>query len=754
MARSPVVAQQQALGAARCGRIATPHVLICVCVRVHRRCYPFVLRHAQGIAAGLQDQLRQPGAHQGNGQALPLPSPLPSAAASQPPQQQQSRWGGWGPSSWLPQWPQWSMFGRGRGQAAQPDAAAHQGAAGSVAASQGSGEAVSGQPAGEAAGGAAPVALVDIQGPLEVTLLNVFLEALFDTDCRDFDGARGRRAWRGQGTGRSRAASRSDSATFCVCTACRPRDRRRDELGAGRGQRAAQGAAQGTGHLPDPPQGDALTLARGEDCPVAREWLEPACRARHALGPQAYAAVKRAQHELGRLYETLADLVIERRPALLREDDEAEDAQQRARPCKPRNGLSGPSPAVANLWTCLARLKDPHTGACHVAARALRPPGRPAPTHRSVRASPAAAAAGAWMTREQLVPEIGALLMAGFDTSSHTIAWCLFTLAAHPEVQDDVHRELASLGLLHGELEGAPQLSSGLTHTAVRTTRRQGSAAHASMRPMPQARACRRASPPWTTWRACRRWPAWWTRPCASSPSPPPPRSGAHGSPPTRHAAGLDSPTVLQGAVHPPAVAGRREVSTPVRVGGYKLPPGVIVWPMVYALHNAEHNWSAPHMFKPERWRYKHSPAGHASSAAAAAAAEGGEGVESAARSSRAFLPFSDGIKNCLGQVSGGGEAAAHARRRPERREQQLPSGRASDAHCRAEPGPDGSARRAGGAAEPLPLQPAAGRRQQGAGAATAECGFTEGGRSDKQQNHVRATRPAARRCYRAWSCR
>lgn len=29
------------------------------------------------------------------------------------------------------------------------------------------------------------------------------------------------------------------------------------------------------------------------------------------------------------------------------------------------------------------------------------------------------------LTKEQLLPEIGAFILAGFDTSSHTIAWCL-----------------------------------------------------------------------------------------------------------------------------------------------------------------------------------------------------------------------------------------------------------------------------------------------------------------------------------------
>jgi hypothetical protein len=33
--------------------------------------------------------------------------------------------------------------------------------------------------------------------------------------------------------------------------------------------------------------------------------------------------------------------------------------------------------------------------------------------------------AGQPLTREQLIPEVGVLMVAGYDTSSHTIAWTL-----------------------------------------------------------------------------------------------------------------------------------------------------------------------------------------------------------------------------------------------------------------------------------------------------------------------------------------
>jgi hypothetical protein len=48
-----------------------------------------------------------------------------------------------------------------------------------------------------------------------------------------------------------------------------------------------------------------------------------------------------------------------------------------------------------------------------------------------------------------------------------------------------------------------------------------------------------------------------------------------------------------------------REVTTPTKVGPYTVPVGAIVWPMLYALHNAQHNWEHPEKFCPERWERK-----------------------------------------------------------------------------------------------------------------------------------------------------
>jgi hypothetical protein len=89
------------------------------------------------------------------------------------------------------------------------------------------------------------------------------------------------------------------------------------------------------------------------------------------------------------------------------------------------------------LWACLARLRDPATGA----RKHAKHPHTPCKPRTSLQPPPstkeqlpwriltplqaAHVPAGRPLTKEQLLPEIGAFIMAGFDTSSHTIAWCL-----------------------------------------------------------------------------------------------------------------------------------------------------------------------------------------------------------------------------------------------------------------------------------------------------------------------------------------
>ncbi len=124
-------------------------------------------------------------------------------------------------------------------------------------------------------------------------------------------------------------------------------------------------------------------------------------------------------------------------------------------------------------------------------------------------------------------------------------------------------------------------------------------------------------------------------------------------------------------------------MTTPTRVGRWVIPPGTIVWPMLYALHNSRHNWDQPDHFRPERWLRPEeaggeggegrvgSDAGEAGSSGGEeegrAASPGGGGgsprqgravaaggaVAVGAAGGKRFLPFSDGMKSCLGQVGG-----------------------------------------------------------------------------------------------------
>ncbi|PRW59761.1 cytochrome P450 [Chlorella sorokiniana] len=55
------------------------------------------------------------------------------------------------------------------------------------------------------------------------------------------------------------------------------------------------------------------------------------------------------------------------------------------------------------------------------------------------------------LTDDQLVPQIAVYLIAGFETTAHSIAWALYEIAANPAVQDKLEAELAAAGLLGPE---------------------------------------------------------------------------------------------------------------------------------------------------------------------------------------------------------------------------------------------------------------------------------------------------------------
>ena len=80
--------------------------------------------------------------------------------------------------------------------------------------------------------------------------------------------------------------------------------------------------------------------------------------------------------------------------------------------------------------------------------------------------------------------------------------------------------------------------------------------------------------------------------------------------------------------VHPVAASGTHRVANKdTCIGGYQVPKGTMITIQPGAIHNSIHNWDDPMAFKPERWL------------------EGGKGAENPA-----YLPFSLGPRNCLGQ--------------------------------------------------------------------------------------------------------
>lgn len=56
--------------------------------------------------------------------------------------------------------------------------------------------------------------------------------------------------------------------------------------------------------------------------------------------------------------------------------------------------------------------------------------------------------AGKGLTDEQLTAEVATFIMGGFETTAHTLAFTLFSIATNPEVEAKLLQELESLGLL------------------------------------------------------------------------------------------------------------------------------------------------------------------------------------------------------------------------------------------------------------------------------------------------------------------
>ncbi|KAK9812980.1 hypothetical protein WJX72_006775 [[Myrmecia] bisecta] len=83
-----------------------------------------------------------------------------------------------------------------------------------------------------------------------------------------------------------------------------------------------------------------------------------------------------------------------------------------------------------------------------------------------------------------------------------------------------------------------------------------------------------------------------------------------------------------------------RESKRRVKMGGFEVPKGVVVWIPFYSMHNSSRNWPDAGQYMPERWLGDTTPSEDQDASS-----------DSKDVKPSAFLPFSVGPRNCVGQA-------------------------------------------------------------------------------------------------------
>jgi cytochrome P450 len=89
--------------------------------------------------------------------------------------------------------------------------------------------------------------------------------------------------------------------------------------------------------------------------------------------------------------------------------------------------------------------------------------------------------AGEFLRENQLQAEIGTFIMAGYETTAHTLSFTIYNIALHPHVQKSIYNELRSTGFL----QGSGDTSKELRYEDLKNFRYLGNVLKESMRMFP-----------------------------------------------------------------------------------------------------------------------------------------------------------------------------------------------------------------------------------------------------------------------------